>query len=102
MPGFQPQPQHANFDLVSAVVCIVKSLPITIQAEHVKGHQDESMAAELTFMERLNIHMESLAKRHRHCCYSDNAPLPPTCQVYEEGCVRWHEFSCLLLPLRLN
>ena len=88
-PGFNPQPRHANFDLASTVVAVARSLPMTIHAEHVKGHQDTNASTELTLLEQLNVHMDALAKKYWNHCYSGDTPLPLPRSICKEGWQTW-------------
>jgi hypothetical protein len=53
---------RAEYDVIISITSIVQSLPLPIQWEHVKGHQDAVVPKdELTCMEQLNILADALA-----------------------------------------
>ena len=55
--------RNKQSDLLSACTKILLSIPITIQPQHVKGHQDDTTTYnELTFIEQKNVDMDVLAK----------------------------------------
>lgn len=60
-----------NFDYISAIRATIKSLPITIDFLHVKGHVDEITAFQnLTLPERMNVEADSLAKTMNSTTFS--------------------------------
>ena len=63
MPGFIPEPSQDSFDLVNAIWHIKQASPIQWQAQYVDGHKDD-VTCQLTFLEQLNVHMDSLAKAY--------------------------------------
>ena len=54
--------RNQQSDLLSSCTKIISTLPITIQPEHVKGHQDDIMNYTLSRTERMNVSMDFLAK----------------------------------------
>ena len=92
-PGFSPHPNHANFDLVSAVRYRLQLLPIEVLPEHVKGHQDDKKDHTFTRAETLNIAMDKLAKAywvHLVTSHEGIVPLPQVFPIEGEG---WQLFS---------
>jgi hypothetical protein len=75
-------PSQAQFDLVHACRLLISDSPITWQAHHVKGHQDDHVAyTDLDRWGQLNVDMDTLAKNHwKHINDERRAhfSLPPT------------------------
>jgi hypothetical protein len=60
-------PKHANYDLLSAIYSLLSASPLSWSSEHVKGHQDDHLLLRpLRQLEKLNVAMDSLAKRFWH------------------------------------
>lgn len=56
-----------NFDLLNVISSLCQQLPITIQLEHVKGHQDKGSAYNiLSRVAQLNILADQLASEKQH------------------------------------
>ena len=100
-PDYIPRVSQANFDLVQAIVSLIKVSPLTWLWQHVKGHQDDHILLRpLTLLERLNIHMDSLAKGYwshiiRH---SPIMPTPPMVPIWGEGWQVWHGTTKIVTP----
>jgi hypothetical protein len=63
-----PDPVAAlkNVDLIRSIRCIAARLPLSIDFEHVRGHQDDVTNHTLTLLELLNCEMDYAAKEYLH------------------------------------
>ena len=94
-PGYIPDPQEPNFDLVLATWTLLQELPITVSGQHVKGHQDDhKMYFLLDRYGQLNVDMDHHAKKYwQEVALSDRhtgVPQPASCQIYKEGWQLWN------------
>ena len=71
---WDPKPSAPDFDLIDSIRRRVKRLPITINWEHVKGHQDDNRAANLSPLAKLSVQADSYAKQHYQNCHT--VPMP--------------------------
>ena len=76
--GYIPNVRQANFDFVQSIVKLIQASPLTWLPQHVKGHQDDGPRIHpLTLLERLNIHMDTLAKGYWSHIIRNSARIPP-------------------------
>ncbi len=59
---YPSEPGEAHYDLISAIRNLCDRLPIKLNFEHVKGHQDQGMIMALPRLAWMNIEMDSHAK----------------------------------------
>ena len=90
-PGFVPNPQKDSYDMVMALWTLLRESPITWNAIHVDGHQDDKKNFPLTRLENLNVEMDSTAKAFWNHLYlhEQHSMIPPHHQVHGEGWSIW-------------
>jgi hypothetical protein len=94
MPGYIPEPKEDSFDLVNAIYHLKSSSPIQWTAVHVKGHQDK-LTSQLTFLEKLNVRMDKLAKTYwLHLSQKNSTWVADnSISIYGEGWQLWNRGS---------
>ena len=77
---YVPEPQHLNFDLVSATWNLARASPIKWIPKHVKGHQDDHKNYHsLPRLAQINVQMDTLAKTYWQTLVTDpTVPSIPT------------------------
>ncbi|CAB9529948.1 hypothetical protein SEMRO_2686_G334580.1 [Seminavis robusta] len=87
-----------SFDMVRALWALLPSSNITFTVEHIDGHMDGISGHALTFMEQLNVRMDTLSKTYRKTIAHHNPTgPPPTHLCFEnEGWSPWQG------PLKLS
>ena len=74
-----------NFDIINALIAVKHKLPLEIQYEHVKGHQDKGTAYHnLSRIAQLNVLVDSMAKheaklqiKSKHSYHFESLPYSP-------------------------
>jgi hypothetical protein len=81
----------SHFDLVSGILFCrqaLQELGVFIQMEHVRGHQDEERNHVLSFMEELNVSVDSIAQQYNIQC-RENGALPIDGDIFGEIGPMW-------------
>mgnify|MGYP003438791675 FL=1 len=95
--AFLPEPTEESFDLVCCLFHLIKTSPITLTAEHVRGHQiGKKKSSQLTRLELLNDEMDNSAKAFWNFLLSSGHNMvAPQLHIAHEGWTLWHNGSKL-------
>ena len=91
-PDFVPEPTQESFDLVCSLWQLVQTIPIRLEAVHVRGHAlKRKHPGQLTRMERLNEEMDMTAKAFwNYLCQQGHSMQPADIHIGGEGWTIWH------------
>ena len=98
---FIPHTRHQNFDFLHAIRSFLLRSPLTWHAQHIHGHQDtKNPGKPLTFLEQLNVHMDSLAKSYWFHIVSNSTimPSPPIYEIADSGWQLWKGTKKIVAP----
>jgi len=81
---YPTNPEEAHYDLISAIRSMHALLPLKLNFEHVKGHQDQGIPMALSRLACLNIQMDQAAKTK----LLTKCPLDPVYKIPIKGWIR--------------
>ena len=72
-------PKRKHSDILRAIRRVHSEIPVTLNFEHVRGHQDETVAyQDLDTPSKLNVDCDLIAKSFLQACWQHGGPTPTT------------------------